>query len=180
MRFWNTMVLSFLIVGCSAKKAKLGAAAANAAVLEKNWIDNPPSDACAVGSAPLSPGMSSMARTASASAARAELARQIKTKIEGMVKTYQSVEMAGKKGVSEQKITNINTDIVNMEIPGSKIRATKERNGELHALVCIDPESMQEAIGKMNSMSESMRSAISSRMNDELKDLDARIERSSQ
>jgi hypothetical protein len=183
MRVWNTMVLGLFVFGCSAKQAKPAVAAASSAkstVVEKNWIENPPADACAVGSAPLSPGMTSLARTASSSAARVEIARQIKTKVEGMVKTYQSQQMSDGKMAAEQDLTNINRDIVNMEIHGSKVRATKERDGELFSLVCIDPEAMQEAIDKMNSMSETMRTAIKTRMNDEFKDLDTQIERLTQ
>jgi hypothetical protein len=150
-----------------------------AKTVKGNWIDDPASvaGACAVGSAPLSPGMTSLARTGSASAARVELGRQMKTKIQGMVKTYQSQQFSDGKVSAEQDITNINRDIVNMEISGSKIHATKERSGELFSLVCVDPVAMQAALEAMKSMNDTMKTAIKARMSDELDDLDAQIDK---
>lgn len=186
MRVALPLVL-LMLSGCSAKDAKRAADAVNSAkvaqdvsqTIKSNWIEDPASvsGACAVGSAPVSPGMTSLARTGSASAARVELARQMKTKIQGMVKTYQSQQFSDGKVAAEQDITNINRDIVNMEISGSKIHATKEKGGELFSLVCVNPEAMQAALEAMKSMNDTMRTAIKSRMKDELKDLDAQIEK---
>lgn len=176
-----------MLSGCSAKDAKRASNAANAAKVSQdvakakksNWVEDPASapGACAVGSAPISPGMTSLARTGSASVARVELARQMKTKIQGMVKTYQSQQFSDGKVAAEQDITNINRDIVNMEISGSKIHATKEKGGELFSLVCVDPEAMRAALEAMNSMNETMKTAIKARMDDELDDLDAQIDK---
>ena len=176
-------LLMFFVAGCGGKDAKQSTNAVSAAKtsaetsVKGNWIENPPKEACAVGSAPLTPGMTSLARTGSASAARVELARQMKTNIQGMIKTYQSQQISEGKVAAEQDLTNINRDIVNMEIVGSKVHATKERGGELFSLVCIDPAAMQEALDKMNSMGETMKAAIKQRMSTELEDLDAQIEK---
>ncbi len=187
MRLFLPMSL-VLITACGGKEVKKPStdAVASAKVssevqktVKGNWIEDPGAvaGACAVGSAPLSPGMTSLARTGAASAARVELARQMQTQIQGMVKTYQSQQMSEGKVAAEQDITNINRDIVNMEISGSKIRATKERGGELFSLVCVDPEAMQAALDAMNSMNDTMKAAIKKRMGDELADLDAQIDK---
>jgi len=183
-------VILMMLAACGGKDVKKATDAVSKAqakqvssevakTVKGNWVDDPASvaGACAVGSAPLSPGMTSLARTGSASAARVELGRQMQTKIQGMVKTYQSQQFSDGKVAAEQDITNINRDIVNMEISGSKIHATKEKGGELFSLVCVNPEAMQAALEAMKSMNDTMKTAIKSRMKEELNDLDAQIEK---
>ncbi len=178
MRFLSMAIVGLIAVGCGPKDKTAVNQALNAArnAPLKDWIDSAP-EGCAVGSAPYQQGMRSLASTASASAARAALARSMKTKVQGMLKTYQSMQTSEGKISSEQDITNVTRDIVDQDMYGSRIIKTEQRKDEFFALVCIDPGALEEALGKMNQLSEAMRAAIKTRAKNEFQDLDSQLEK---
>jgi hypothetical protein len=179
MRIICVAVAGLLAVGCGPKDAKTLNKSLNQARKGdlKDWVDAAP-PGCAVGTAPMPDRtMRSMASTASGSMARAELARQMKTKIEGMLKTYQNMQTKDGKISSEQDITNVTRDIVNQDMYGTRLIKTEQRKDVFYALVCIDPSALEEAIGKMNQLGEAMRAAVKKRARTEFKDLDANLGR---
>jgi hypothetical protein len=165
---------AILVVGaCSGKNVSTNATAD--AMKTESWIDIP-IEGCGVGSAKLQ-GMRDLARKAAETSGRADLARQMKTTIEGMLKRYQAQGLAEGEEFAEEQITNVTKDIVSQDLYGSRTRAVAERNGDIYALMCINPEVLAEAMSKMKGMNDTMRKALAERSKVEFDDLEANIER---
>ena len=131
---------------------------------------------CGVGSAKFR-GNINLARAAAVSSARADLSRQLKTQINALLKRYQQEGEVDGKDMTEETITSVSKDVTSMSVVGTRATMTKVMEGNLHALVCLDPETFASSFERMNKLSESQRAALKKRAAAEFDDLDREIEK---
>lgn len=170
-RWWNTMagIVALVAFGCGgAKVDKRGTAA-------PEWADNPPKG-CGTGSAKFR-GLRDIARDGAVTSARADLARDLKTTMQGMIKKYQASGETGGADFTEELTTGVTRDIVDQTLIGTRVVRTEVLEGELFALVCLDPETFKDAFERMSQLSQAQRVALKARADAEFKDLDQQIEK---
>ncbi len=139
------------------------------------WFDNP-IDGCGVGSA-THRGVRSLTRDAAVTNARADLAKQVKTHVATMLKTYAEQGSSDNQEFSEELQTRVTRDVTDMGLHGTKVAKTQLMDGEMYAVVCLDPETFASAFDRMNDLSKKAREALKKRAQAEFKDLDAQIEK---
>ena len=139
------------------------------------WFDNP-LEGCGVGSA-THRGVRSLTRDAAVTNARADLAKQIKTHVASMLKTYAEQGSSDNQEFSEELQTRVTRDVTDMGLHGTKVAKTQLMDGEMYAVVCLDPETFASAFDRMNDLSKKAREALKKRAQAEFKDLAAQIEK---
>ena len=142
---------------------------------EPSWVTNP-IKGCGVGSAQFR-GNLSLARTAAIGDARSDLARQLKIRVQGMLKTYQAMGEAEGKEFNEEQTTNVSRQIVDTTLVGTIPKKNARVGKTYYSTVCIDPSAFADAFDQMNNMSQKMRSALKKRAKAEFADLDKQLER---
>lgn len=142
---------------------------------EPSWVTNPVKG-CGVGSAKYR-GIRDLTRKAAIASARDDLARQLKVKVEGMIKTYQAMGEAGGKEFSEEQTTRVSRNIVSTTLVGTIPKKNALIDKDYYSLVCLDPAVFADAFDKMNEMSSKMREALKKRATAEFADLDKQLER---
>ena len=131
---------------------------------------------CGVGSAKFR-GNINLAREAAVSSARADLSRQLKTQINAMLKRYQQEGEVDGRDMTEETITSVSKDITSMSLVGTRATMSKSMDGNLHALVCLDPETFASSFDRMKKLNDSQRAALKERATKEFKNLDKEIEK---
>jgi len=172
-----TALLTLFFVGCGGaqKNTPETVEKATSSGGEPQWVGNPPKG-CAAGSSKVR-GIRSIASKAAVAHARDELTRQLKTVVQGMIKSYQRMGEADGKDFAEEDTTAVTRQIVDQTMVGTrKVREQKVGN-EIFSLVCLDLETFANAFEKMNKADETMRKALKKRAEEEFKDLDAQIEK---
>lgn len=142
------------------------------------WAMMPPA-ACGVGIAKHR-GNLGMAKTTAEARGRDALARELATKVEGMIKDYQQSGETDAKDFTEELTTQVSRQIVDQTLVGTRTRVahvSKSSPSQYYALVCLDPESFAGAFERMNNLSQKQRQALKARSEAEFKDLDAQLER---
>jgi hypothetical protein len=119
---------------------------------------------CGVGSAS---GMqnSALRRTAAIGRARTEIARNLQVRVVALLKDYASTTAGGadfrRTPDDEQHIVDVSKQITNMTLAGTEIMDTwTSRSSTYYALVTLDVEKFNHTVGRMNQLSESVRSAV--------------------
>ncbi|MCB9542411.1 MAG: LPP20 family lipoprotein [bacterium] len=142
------------------------------------WAMTPP-EACGVGIAKHR-GNLGMAKTTAEARGRDALARELSTKVEGMIKDYQQSGETDGKDFTEELTTQVSRQIVDQTLVGTRTRiahVSKENPQQYYALVCLDPESFAGAFDRMNELSQKQRQALKARADAEFKDLDQQLDR---
>ncbi len=102
----------------------------------------------AVGSTQKSAAGMSFMREMAATSARAELARQMKVQVQGMIKQYAETTGAGDAETVDRVNTSVTKQITNESLAGTKImRSIQAPDGTLYVLVGLD-ESTRQALVK--------------------------------
>lgn len=170
-------LLSFaFVISCGPPKDPVtGGGGGGGGGAEPGWVGNPPKG-CAAGSSKLR-GIKDIARKAAVASARDELARQLKTHVAGMIKTYQNSAEAEGQQMAEEDITAVSRQVVDQTMVGTRTVRTQIMEGEMYGLVCLDTETFSGAFDKMNKMNDKMKTALKKRADAEFKDMDKQIEK---
>jgi hypothetical protein len=142
------------------------------------WAMTPP-EACGVGISKHR-GNLGMAKTTAEARGRDALARELSTKVEGMIKDYQQSGETDAKDFTEELTTQVSRQIVDQTLVGTRTRiahVSKETPQQYYALVCLDPEAFAGAFDRMNELSQKQRQALKARADAEFKDLDQQLDR---
>ncbi|MEE2788853.1 MAG: LPP20 family lipoprotein [Myxococcota bacterium] len=142
------------------------------------WALTPPA-ACGVGIAKHR-GNLGMAQQTAVARGRDALARQLRTKIEGMIKDYQEAGETDAKDFTEELTTQVSRQIVDSTLVGTATKMahlSEDPQQQYYALVCLDPESFSNAFDRMNELNAKQRKALKQRANQEFQDLDRQLER---
>ncbi|MDH4190430.1 MAG: LPP20 family lipoprotein [Betaproteobacteria bacterium] len=140
------------VAACAKPKPKVAECTFPGSTTEApGWVCDQPVPGVAVGAvgsaAKSGAGMSFMREMAGTSA-RAELARQMKVTVQGMIKQYAETTGAGDSETVDKVNTSVTKQITNESLSGSKImRSIQAPDGTLFVLVGVD-EGMKEKIVK--------------------------------
>lgn len=101
----------------------------------------------AVGSAQKSEAGISFMREMAGTSARAELARQVRVQVQGMIKQYVETTGAGTSETVDRVNTSVTKQITNESLAGTKImRSITAPDGALYVLVGLDEASRQKLV----------------------------------
>ena len=143
-----------------------------------SWVLNPPA-LCASGIQKFR-GNLGMAKTGAVAKGRDALARQFQVKVQGMLKSYQAEGGTEKGDFSEEDLTQVSRQLVDLSLTGTKARFVKLGKGDpqqLYALVCADFASMDKALNDMKQLGAKARAALKQRAKAEFDDLDKQLEK---
>lgn len=149
------ITLTTLMTGCGDKKVEEVAdcvfpdAPGSAA---PGWVcDEPVSnlDVSAVGSASKSGAGHDFMKTMASTAARVQLAQQMKVQVRNMIKQYVETTGAADTETVDKVMTSVTKQITNESLVGTKIYKTRTSpNGNLYVLVGMDSASVEQASQK--------------------------------
>ena len=127
----------------------------------------------------------SLARTSAIGRGRTELARMLNTKVQAMLKDYQSTTTGGDQfgtaANDEQHIVDVAKQITDTTLAGTEQRDSWISNsGTFYALVCMDVNKFSGAINNMGQLSESIRKAVVERAEKAFDELSQEIEKKNQ
>lgn len=145
------------------------------------WKDDEPRRICGVG-AMGGTRNAALARTGAMTRARTEIARSLQTQVEAMLKDYQATttggEAFGLAANDEQHVEDVSRQITEMSLSGTElVDSWISRSGTFYALVSLDVESFQNAVSRMEQLSETVRRAVIERAEEAFDDLDYQLER---
>ena len=142
------------------------------------WALTPPG-ACGVGISKVR-GNLGMAQKTSEARGRDALARQLQTKVQGMIKDYQQSGEAEAKDFTEELTTQVSRQLVDTTLIGTSTRlahVSDDTPQQYFALVCLQPEAFIGAFEKMNELSGKQRQALKQRAALEFEDLDKQLQK---
>lgn len=142
------------------------------------WVLNPP-PLCASGIQKYR-GNLGMAKSGAVAKGRDALARQFQTKVQGMIKSYQAEGGTDKGDFSEEDMTQVSRQLVDMSLSGTSAKKVELGKGEpqqLYALVCADFGAMDKALSEMKQLGEKARAALKQRAKAEFDDMDAQLQK---
>jgi basic membrane lipoprotein Med (substrate-binding protein (PBP1-ABC) superfamily) len=142
------------------------------------WALTPPG-ACGVGISKVR-GNLGMAQKTSEARGRDALARQLQTKVQGMIKDYQQSGEAEAKDFTEELTTQVSRQLVDTTLIGTSTRlahVSTDDPQQYFALVCLQPDAFIGAFDKMNELKGKQRAALKSRAALEFKDLDEQLQK---
>jgi len=122
-----------------------------------------------------------MARTTALSRARADLARNLETRVQAMIKDYQSQGEDTGKEFTEERVVQVSRQLTDQSLTGTRVVEsflTKEEPRDHYSLVCIDAKSFGDLVQQMNSLSQTARDALKKRAEAEFSDMDTQLEKS--
>ena len=128
------------------------------------WALNPPAT-CALGTVKYR-GNLGLAKSGAIARGRDALARQLETKVEGLIKDYQSQGETEEQGFTEELITQVSKQSVRQSLEGTRLKEWQLNEGDnptLHTLVCLEPEALIEAFGRMSQLSKKQRAGLRDR-----------------
>jgi hypothetical protein len=132
---------------------------------------------CGVGTAKFR-GNLGMTKTTAETAARADLSRQIETKVKDMVTTYASEGETANGEFSEQKNVNVSQALSKNTLVGSRPKkAHMAKDNQYYSLVCLEPDVLTKAFEGMKQLSATARKALANRAKKAHEDLDEAMEK---
>lgn len=169
------IIITALMYGCASSP---GPRPTSADEDMPEWAANTPAG-CGMGVAKFR-GDVNMARTTSVSRARADLARNLETRVQAMVKDYQSQGEDSGREFSEERITSVSRQLTEQSLVGTRVVESflrKEEPRDFYTLVCIDAKSFGDVVQQMNSLSQAAREALKKRAEAEFTDMDTQLEK---
>ena len=142
------------------------------------WVLAPPA-ACGVGISKVRSNLG-MAMKTSEARGRDALARQLKTRVQGMIKDYQQSGEAEAKDFTEELTTNVSRQLVDTTLIGTSTRMQhvgKDDPQQFFALVCLQPDAFIGAFEKMSELNGRQREALKRRAALEFRDLDKQLKK---
>lgn len=143
-----------------------------------DWAINPPKG-CAVGIAELRRNLS-LAKSTAATRGRDELARQLKTRVVGLMRDYAAQGEEDGQDFTEDLTRQTAEQLVNTVLHGTRARINKlDENDPQHfyALICLEPETFAGAFEQMNRLDKRARAALKQRAEDEFENLHTQLEK---
>lgn len=163
------LTLALVVVGCAHEQVKQSFAT------PPQWFDNPVKG-CAVGSEKVR-SMVGFARDAAVTNARRNLAADLTSHIQSMMKQYKSEGEADAKDFSEELSSEVTRELVDKTLVGTRAVKTEMRGNQYYAMVCLDPETFGDIFDRMNKLSGQERRALKARAKAEFKDMDAQLKK---
>ncbi len=142
------------------------------------WALTPPAG-CGIGIAKHR-GNLGMAQKTAVARGRDALARQLVTKVEGMIKDYQQSGETDAKDFTEELTTAVSRQLVDTTLVGTRTKVahvSKDNPQQYYAMICLEPEAFNDAFDRMNTLNMKQREALKKRAEMEFKDLDEQLER---
>lgn len=145
------------------------------------WEKKEPVRICGVG-AMGSTRNAALARTGAMARARTEIARSLQTQVEAMLKDYQATTTGGEEyglaAADDQHVEDVSRQITETTLSGTElVDSWISRSGTFYALVSLDLERFQDAVSKMQNLSERVRQEVIRRSERAFGDLDRQLER---
>ena len=106
-----------------------------------------------------------LARSTAIGRARTEIARALQTKLQAMLKDYQSTTGAGMTGeAAEQQVVDVSRQITQLSLSGTELRDTwTSPKGTVFALVVLDLDRFEASLREMESLPPGVREAVADR-----------------
>jgi hypothetical protein len=188
----GALVLSLVLIGCKSMPERTVRAPAEVLPAElegaPDWVsgnctdhwDEDGQQICGVGSIGGTRNIS-LARSTAIARGRAEIARSLGVKLEAMLKDYQATTTGGasfgRGAVDEQDVTIVSREITDQTIKGTEPVANWiSDSGTYYALVALNLEKFQDAVNRMDAISENVRQAVIERSREAFVELDQQIE----
>jgi hypothetical protein len=118
-----------------------------------------------------------VAREAAITLARADLAKQLETRVQTMVDLVAREGQADGKDLSEEMITEVSREVAAKTLIGTRVAATQVIDNEIYALVCLDLDSIEDAFTSSSKLSDKARENLRKRADDAFKDLDQQVQK---
>ena len=173
-RFWTqltlTLIISLFYFGCG------GSQGLHSIDQLPKWAQHPPVN-CGLGAINYQ-GNVGLAKSGAIARGRDALARQLKTKVEGLMKDYQRQGDEGGVTFSESQITQVSEQTVKHSLEGSRMvewSLIEEGKPAVYALVCSQKELILGEIEKNSALSKSQRSGLRQRAAEAFQDLDDQL-----
>jgi hypothetical protein len=170
----SLLVLAIASLGIACATTQAAGPAAPSGDGTPEWVLNP-LKGCGVGQA-TNHGNIGLARQAAEGKGRENLAAQLSTSVQGMLKMYQDSGETDGKDYNEEKITSVSKQLVDQNLQGTRTLKVAQVDKQLFAMVCLDPETFAQALDKMNQLSSKQRQFLKARADAEQADLKAEIE----
>lgn len=129
---------------------------------------------CATGGSKIRTSISN-AQDFATTTARANLASQIKTRIQGMVKKYISEGENEGKMLAEELNTRVIRELTDMDLLGGVLVKSYVMGEEVQSVVCIEPDTFADAFANMKNMDNKMKQALRARAKAEFSDMDEQL-----
>ena len=142
------------------------------------WVLNPPK-MCASGMQKFR-GNLGLAKSGAVAKGRDALARQFQVQVQGMLKSYQAEGGTEKGDFSEEDLTQVSRQLVDLSLTGTSAKKVKLGNGnpqQLYALVCADFSAMEKALDDMKQLGAKARAALKQRAKAEFDDMDKQLDK---
>ena len=142
------------------------------------WVLNPPA-LCATGIQKYR-GNLGLAKSGAVAKGRDALARQFQVRVQGMLKSYQAEGGTTKGDFSEEDMTQVSRQLVDLSLTGTSAKKVQLGEGDpqqMYALVCADFSAMDKALSEMKQLGAKAREALKQRAKAEFDDLDAQLEK---
>ena len=104
-----------------------------------------------------------MAKTAAEGKARADLSRQMETKVRDMIKQYNQEGGTADGDFSEEQSTNVSLSLSKQTLNGAVPTKAKIMGDNYYALVCLKPGILEDAINQMKQLGAAQRKALARR-----------------
>lgn len=153
----HLMILLLSFMSCS------GCGASNPSHPLPKWVMNTPLG-CGLGSLQMN-GSLSLAKSGAIAKGRADLARQIQTRIENVIKTYRS-EGGGAQDFSEELMTEASRQSSRAVLQGTKAKKSHIEYGEIntyYVLVCYEAQQKSRLIQSLSMIPKKHRQTIQDR-----------------
>ena len=127
------------------------------------WVSDTP-ELCGVGIAKFRSNIGA-ARASAAAKARTDLGAQIETKVKSMVQSYNAEGGTADGDISEEMTKMASVNLSKVYINGSMAKKSMfdKENSRYYTLVCLNPDVLTDAIGKMNELNATQRKALEKR-----------------
>ena len=125
------------------------------------WVLNQP-PLCGVGIQKFRGNVGS-AKTFAESNAREDLARQLETKVRSMIKQYNQEGDTEDGDISEELSTRATVTLSKQTLNGAVPKKSDMRDQQFYSLVCLEPDSLTDAINNMKILNKAQRKALARR-----------------
>jgi hypothetical protein len=153
----------------------LWANAAAAAPYPK-WYRKPPA-MCGVGSAPIGPGGLEMSKVSADNMARTDLARQVQTRVQAMVKDYGAQFMKDGAGDGEVAVTSVARNITDLSLTGGRSMRNEPKKDTMYVLVCLQRARFKKALDGVPALDRAMRNEVDARVDEAFDEMEAKLKK---
>jgi hypothetical protein len=140
------------------------------------WYRKPPA-MCGVGSAPIGPGGMEMAKVSADNMARTDLARQVQTRVQAMVKDYGAQFMKDGEGDGELAVTSVARNITDLSLTGGRSMRNEPKKDTMYVLVCLQRARFKKALDGIPALDRAMRQAVDERVDEAFDEMEAKLKK---